>query len=154
MTHDVSCIPNGHFCKKKQYYTIYTNRGAITEIRVRRIVGTNLLFRTPWPCVPTFTLEILGCNSVQSEQLRKIWSENKRKKRKKGKRILEVNKRISCEMDLCSLTIRFEAKKKFKRNGCTLLPSFHPPLFSQVRQATTSLGTEQTVRYSGTHSDS
>jgi len=31
---------------------------------------------------------------------------------KKEKRILEVNMRISCETDLCSLTIRFEAKKK------------------------------------------
>jgi hypothetical protein len=29
-------------------------------------------------------------------------------------------------MDLCSLTIRFEAKKNFKRNGRTLPPSHHP----------------------------
>jgi hypothetical protein len=42
------------------------------------------------------------------------------KSEKKGKRILEANKRISCETDLCSLTIRFEAKKIFKRNGLTL----------------------------------
>ncbi len=35
--------------------------------------------------------------------------------------MLEANKRISCETDLCSLTIRFEAKKKFKRNGRTLV---------------------------------
>jgi hypothetical protein len=51
----------------------------------------------------------------------KNWSKNKRKKRKKGKRILEANKRISCETDLCSLTIRFEAKKIFKQNGRTLI---------------------------------
>ncbi len=68
-----------------------------------------------WLCVSSFTLEILGCNCVYSEKLRKIWSENKSEKK------LEANKRISCETDLCSPTIRFEAKKFFKRNGLTLM---------------------------------
>jgi hypothetical protein len=35
-------------------------------------------------------------------------------------RIPEVNKRISCETGLCSLSIRFEVQKKFKRKGRTL----------------------------------
>jgi hypothetical protein len=54
--------------------------------------------------------KFLDANVFKAKSCEKFEAKISEKSEKKGKRILEANKRISCETDLCSLTIRFEAK--------------------------------------------
>ncbi len=58
-----------------------------------------------------------------------ILCENKRILRKKGSENFEANKRNACETDLCSL--RFEAKKKYKRKSNTLCQTTSGSAFVQ-----------------------
>ncbi len=76
-------------------------------------------------CVSSFTLEILGCTCVYANSCDKFEAKISEKK---GKQILEVNKPISCETDLCSLTTRFEA---------------HPSRHGRSRRDTAGVGADQ-----------
>ena len=59
----------------------------------------------------------LDTTVFKANSCEKVEAKISEKSEKKGSEYL---KRISCETGLCSLTIRFEAKKFFKRNGRTL----------------------------------
>jgi hypothetical protein len=109
----MSCL----FYRQERAHILF-NRGPLLQIWA---VGVERgIYGGYWLCVSSFILEILGWNCVKAYSCEKFEAKISKKSEKKGKRILEANKRISCETDLCSLNFRFEAKKIFKRNGRTL----------------------------------